>query len=253
MDPLPLEFETLERLLEAPFPATVRLAIRELPRADGERAIPHLLRLLKHPRVPIQKAAARSLTQCSGGLATILKSHDHPEFEEQRALLRASLSLGEGKWTDCEILSLLEPLLQDPMSATERTSQLILLATAHKSQVNSAVQARVGELIKLESWELALQLLEPLVRHRLASLEGRIQLLTVHVRRAEKNHDSESARRAIQLALPLSRLSELDLHGRLLRDGNLDASDLEFLSKLLLSSRRKPADSSAISSRERKP
>ncbi|HMS18162.1 MAG TPA: hypothetical protein PKA37_15060, partial [Planctomycetota bacterium] len=81
--------------------------------------------------------------------------------------------------------------------------------------------------------ERVILLLEPLVRHRLATTDARYLLLRAHIKIFRVSADGKAATRAEQLALPLLRSREVHLLQRLDVEVLLTTEEREALLSIL--------------------
>lgn len=220
IEPLPLDLSTIADLLQSGQPAVRRLAIRELPRFPHGDVVPILLELLRNGDRLTQKAAALALSRCAAAVDSLLAAYRDPEFANRREWILAALSaLGESL-SEEEFDARLLPLLDAEASESELAARLPALARVNRSRINGAVAARAGELLAAGRPAGVPPLLEPLVRQRLASPEGRFLLLVAYLNLSGGGGGSNAARRACQLAPPLAKLDGFELRRRL-RSGPL--------------------------------
>ena len=233
LDPLPFRLSTLKRLLDASYPATVRLAIRELPRFADDEVLAILQRLMSHPRVPIQKAAAQALAQCPGALKVILEKSDEPEWNQHRSTIAEALATEDRSLGGDEIQSHVLPLLDKDADPDKTRSRLLLLASFEKNTVGRLICDHAKALLRSGHAERVILLLEPLVRHRLATTDARYLLLLAHIKNFHASADGKAATRAEQLALPLLRSREVHLLQRLDVEVLLTTEEREALLSIL--------------------
>lgn len=229
LTPFPLGPQELEALVRSDHEDVARVAVRELRRFPGREVVGLLLDTLLRDSPAVQAAAAATLADVTDVLDVLVDAHEDPRFAAHRDTLRAiltarTLDLDSGSFT-----TRVRRLLDDVANPEALHGRILALAAVDRSALNRAVESRARQALQAHEYERVLNLLEPLVKNRLATPQGRYILALGHLglgngalEPGDGHHD-----RAMQLLSPLARVSKFRLKASLLKEDRVPATCLE--------------------------
>ena len=227
-DPFPLAKADLFRLASSQHEEVVCAALHELKRFSDRDSIARLLEAVLCDRPAIQAVAASALGRAVGATDAVMEAHEDPRFHRHRETLRTILEARSGELDAAAFRRRARKLINGEVPEQVLSGRVLALASIDRAALNKAVETQADRALRSAEPRRAIALLEPLVKNRLATPQGRYLLALAHIGHpgstlvsGDEHHD-----RAMQLLSPLARVTTMDLKKRLLGEDRVSADAL---------------------------
>ena len=227
-DPFPLSQEELQALVQSRHPDVARVALRELVRFPGAASTQLLLDALRRDESSVQATAATTLARMTESVDAVVDAHEDPRFKRHQETLRTVLTTQAEDLDAAAFRNRVKKLIDEPVDEPVLLGRLLALAAINRAGLNRAVETRAKKALGADEPTRAVTLLEPLVKNRLATPQGRYLLALAHLAIGSDDLTPGAAHhdRAMQLLGPLARVPAFRLKSVLRGDPRLTSTGL---------------------------
>ena len=229
-----LDTGTLLDLAGSPSPDIADAALAALGSHAREAVAAALLAGLEDVRPGVRTREQATLVDPENVTERLVVAHGNARHAAHREAILALLARRRDRTDAATFRRLTRRLLATDLDPELLGQRLLLLAHVDRPALNRSVETRARRALAAGEDAHALDLLEPLVRNRLATPTGRYLAAVAHARQITADTGRASERhlaRALQLMTPLERLPAFDLRGALGRERRIPAAPARRLAR----------------------